>query len=275
MPRDDNTFKQTIGRPGSTCFRLLVSLIYVFYRHPSLFLLLMISLSAATFTALYQEQNTLQELYGIIENPRQKLAHLTRRDELFVARVRHIELHNRGIACSLPKIDPFHESVAKHMKDYGPLHCPGAMYSGLDSRKHSLSVRGRNLSRVSVQSITRPYQDDFGFKLERTEFLFKAEKTTIRRIEKGMYCLQTFIKVALRGEHVDNLGRDLTSSAANAHPISGLKEFHTASRICDILVIITLIWWERGGKWLGLTRIVAGVWQLLTNQNWARYALCN
>ena len=162
--------------------RLFVFVFRIFYRHPILFLLLLISFTLGTLTALYEEQNKLFSFKIPVD--REAIRRVRTYDK-FVEKIRRQQA-SQGIACSLPNIDPFHESIMINMKKYGELHCPGPLYSNLYSSGNILRVQGENISRITLSSIGRPPRSDFHFELGNTQVLLRPRVENGRSLEPGI-----------------------------------------------------------------------------------------
>lgn len=63
-------------------------------------------------------------------------------------------------ACKLPKLDPFHPSVIKFIKDLGKLHCEGANFSKFEN--NVLRIEGGDIVSAQYRKIERTPGDDFG-----------------------------------------------------------------------------------------------------------------
>ena len=81
-------------------------------------------------------------------------------------RVKYVKnVGNSSIACRLPNLDPFHESVLKFVEDLGKLHCKGERFSSFEN--NVLRVEGEGIISAQYRTIGRPSGDDF--KILRSE----------------------------------------------------------------------------------------------------------
>ena len=75
-------------------------------------------------------------------------------------RVKYVKnVENSSIACRLPNLDPFHESVLKSVEDLGKLHCKGERFSSYEN--NVLRVEGEGIISAQYRRIGRPSGDDF------------------------------------------------------------------------------------------------------------------
>ena len=74
---------------------------------------------------------------------------------------------DQNIACPLPKLNPYHESVMKYIRDIGSLQCRGKRYFNLEGG--ILKVQAdKDVSDVTYSVIERPKGDDFSYNMGRT-----------------------------------------------------------------------------------------------------------
>jgi len=75
-------------------------------------------------------------------------------------RVKYVNnVGNTSVACRLPSLDPFHESVLKFVDDLGRLQCEGASFSSFEN--NLLRVEGEGIVSAQYRKIGRPSGDDF------------------------------------------------------------------------------------------------------------------
>ena len=75
-------------------------------------------------------------------------------------RVKYVKnVGNSSVACRLPNLDPFHESVMEFVEDFGKLHCKGASFSSFEN--NVLRVEGEGIISAQYRTIGRPPGDDF------------------------------------------------------------------------------------------------------------------
>lgn len=75
-------------------------------------------------------------------------------------RVKYVKnVGNSTVACRLPSLDPFHDSVLKFVKNLGKLECKGKRFSSFDN--NVLQVEGEGIVSAQYRKIGRPTGDDF------------------------------------------------------------------------------------------------------------------
>ena len=73
---------------------------------------------------------------------------------------------DQNIACPLPKLNPYHESVMKFIRDIGSLQCRGKRYFNLEGGILKVQV-DKDVSDVTYSVIERPKGDDFSYNMGR------------------------------------------------------------------------------------------------------------
>ena len=97
------------------------------------------------------------------------------RKSLLVKYVKNVG--NSSVACRLPNLDPFHESVLKFLEDLGKLHCKGERFSRFEN--NVLRVEGEGIISAQYRRIGRPSGDDFKvLRSEPVPVQNKADKST-------------------------------------------------------------------------------------------------
>ena len=93
---------------------------------------------------------------------------------------------NISVACRLPNLDPFHESVVEFIEDLGKLRCEGKSFSKFEN--NVLRIEGENIVSAQYRTIDRPPEDDF--KILRSEPVpvpNMAEKTAEKAAKHEQY----------------------------------------------------------------------------------------
>ena len=74
-------------------------------------------------------------------------------------RVKYVNnVGNASVACRLPSLDPFHESVLKFVDDLGRLQCEGVSFSSFEN--NLLRVENEDIVSAQYRKIGRPFGDD-------------------------------------------------------------------------------------------------------------------
>ena len=93
---------------------------------------------------------------------------------------------NTSVACRLPNLDPFHESVLKFVEDLGKLRCEGKSFSRFEN--NVLRVEGEDIVSAQYRKIGRPSGGDFN--ISRSEPVLvpnMAAKTAEKAVEHEEY----------------------------------------------------------------------------------------
>ena len=75
-------------------------------------------------------------------------------------RVKYVkQVGNISVACRLPNLNPFHDSIIKFVKNLGKLQCEGESFSNFEN--NVLRVEGEDIVSAHYRKIGRPSGDDF------------------------------------------------------------------------------------------------------------------
>jgi len=92
-----------------------------------------------------------------------------------------------SVACRLPSLDPFHESVLKSVRDLGRLRCKGASFSSFED-DNLLRVKGEGIVSAQYRKIGRPSGDDFNIlRSHPVSVPHIANKTSEKAIKDEQY----------------------------------------------------------------------------------------
>lgn len=101
-------------------------------------------------------------------------------------RVKYVkQVGNTSVACRLPNLNPFHESIIKFVKNLGKLQCKGRSFSNFEN--NVLRVEGEDIVSAQYRKIGRPSGDDF--KVTRSDpvpISNLVERTADEEQSKGM-----------------------------------------------------------------------------------------
>ena len=90
------------------------------------------------------------------------------------------------VACRLPNLDPFHESVLKFVEDLGKLRCTGRSFSSFEN--NVLRVEGEGIVSAQYRKIVRPPGDDFNIlHSEPISVLNVADASAEKTVKDGKY----------------------------------------------------------------------------------------
>ena len=101
-------------------------------------------------------------------------------------RVKYVkQVGNISVACRLPNLNPFHDSIIKFVKNLGKLQCEGESFSNFEN--NVLRVEGEDIVSAQYRKIGRPSGDDFKVTLsDPVPISNLVERTADEEQSKGM-----------------------------------------------------------------------------------------